>query len=218
MVPVPPPGPAARGPAPGPGGAQPPLPGSGSRGQAAGSPAVAAMARLLPARGLGAPDGLTPDVITSGQADDDWDADADLARLLDDIDSGREQVPPDDDGQRPAVMFTLGQAADVDPAELAAMAGPDGLAGEVFTQQRPAGAPRPGPLLAILAENAAEDLGALSGNQLLGLVSAARRLQNRAEYLELSAVAEFTRRARAAYRASAAGGGTASSPPRGHRR
>jgi hypothetical protein len=52
----------------------------------------------------------------------------------------------------------------------------------------------PGPELAALAEQAAADLGGLSDDGVLGLVSAARRLANRAEYLELAAVAEFTAR------------------------
>jgi hypothetical protein len=146
---------------------------------------------------------VPPSAAAPGPDGDDWDADADMARLLDDIDSGREQIPPEDE-QPPAVMFTLGEAADVDPAGLAVMAGPYGLGGQLFAQLRPAAVMRPGPLLAALAENAADDLDALTGDELLGVVSAARRLQNRAEYLELAAVAEFTRRAQAAYAASVA--------------
>src|SRR5215469_6768215 len=140
-----------------------------------------------------------------GDDGDGWDADAELARWIEDIDAGREQIPPQD-RPRPAVMFTLGEAADVDPGELAVMAGPAGLGGQLFGQQRPAEALRPGPLLAVLAENAAENLERLSGDELLGLVAAARRNRNRAECLELAAVAEFAGRARAAYAASVAAG------------
>src|SRR5262249_40370738 len=88
----------------------------------------------------------------------------------------------------------LGEAGGVDLAGLAAMAGPDGLGGEAFAQDRAADVLRPGPVLAALTEQAAGELGRLTDNQLLGAVSAARRLAARAEYLELSAVAEFTRR------------------------
>jgi len=125
-------------------------------------------------------------------ADDDWDADADLARFLEDIEAGRAQIPEETRG--PEVTFSVGETGDVDPAVLAAMAGPDGLGGQCFATDKAADVMRPGPLLSALAEQAAQDPGALSADELLGLVSAARRLQNRAEYLELTAVAEFTRR------------------------
>src|SRR5262249_33374331 len=98
----------------------------------------------------------------------------------------------------------LGEAGGVDLAGLAAMAGPDGLGGEAFAQDRAADVLRPGPVLAALTEQAAGDLGRLSDNQLLGAVSAARRLANRAEYLELSAIAEFTRRRQEQFEASKA--------------
>jgi hypothetical protein len=82
----------------------------------------------------------------------------------------------------------------VDLAGLAALLGPDGLGGEVFAQDRSADAMRPGPILAALTEQAAGDLGRLTYNQVMGAMSAARRLAARAAYLELTAVAEFTRR------------------------
>ncbi len=64
---------------------------------------------------------------------------------------------------------------------------------------------RPGPLLAVLTEQAAEDPAGLGDDELLGMVSAARRLANRAQYLELAGIAEFTRRRAAQYAASVAG-------------
>ena len=97
-------------------------------------------------------------------------------------------------GQSPACTVSLGEACNVDLGELAAMTGPDGLAGETFAQGRAADAMRPGPVLSALTERAAEESRRLTDNALLGLVSAARRAQARAEYLELAAVAEFTRR------------------------
>jgi hypothetical protein len=72
--------------------------------------------------------------------------------------------------------------------------GPDGPAWRAFEQDQAADTMAPGPELAALAEQAAADLGGLSDDGVLGLVSAARRLANRAEYLELAAVAEFTAR------------------------
>jgi hypothetical protein len=136
---------------------------------------------------------------------DDWDPEAEQARFIADLDAGRRRIPEEREIEsRPPVTISLGDAADVDPAELAVMLGPDGLGGEVFAQDRPADALRPGPLLAALTERAAADLGRLTDDQVLGAVSAARRLAARAEYLELTAVAEFTRRQDARYAAAVA--------------
>ena len=74
------------------------------------------------------------------------------------------------------------------------MLGPDGLGGEVFARDRTADVMRPGPVLAALTEQAAGDLARLTDDQVVGAMSAARRLAARAAWLELAAVAEFTRR------------------------
>src|SRR5215472_8288936 len=146
----------------------------------------------------------------AGDGDEDFDADADLARFLADVDAGLIPIPPEVPESLagipagPAVWFTLGEAADVDPAELAVMAGPAGLGGQVFASDRAADAMRPGPLLSILAEQAGQDRAVLSDDELMGLVSAARRLQARAEYLELAGIAEFTRRRQAQHDAAVA--------------
>jgi hypothetical protein len=147
-----------------------------------------------------------------GSPADDWDGDAEMAAFLADIEAGRVSVPEPWEIEGPAATISLGDAADVDLAELAAMVGPDGLGGDRFTQGNTADVMRPGPVLAALAEQAARDLAALTDNQLLGAVSAARRLANRAEYLELAAVAEFTRR-----RAEQLAASTARKDPRGCR-
>jgi hypothetical protein len=135
--------------------------------------------------------------------DDDFDMDAEMTRFLADIEAGRERIP-DPWEEVPACAVSLGEAAGGDLAGLAAMAGPDGLGGEAFAKDKAADAMRPGPVLSALTEQAAGSLEALSDNQLLGTMSAARRLQNRAEYLELRATAEFTRRSAAAFEASRA--------------
>jgi Domain of unknown function (DUF222) len=154
-------------PAPGPDGDEPPSPGGAAR------------------------DG-TP--LPGGDGDDDFDAEADLARSVAEVDSGQVPVPSEEDLRGPAVMFTLGEAADVDPVVLGKMAGPDGLGGQGFAQEQVADALRPGPLLAALTEEAARDVRVLSDDELLGMVQSARRLQNRAEYLELAGIAEFAAR------------------------
>ena len=127
--------------------------------------------------------------------DDDRDSDAEMARYLADIEAGREQVP--EPWESPACTVSLGEAADVDPAELAGAVFAEGHCGDVMG---------PGPVLAALTEQAAGDVAALSDDELLGAAAAARRLAARAEYLELTAVAEFGRRRDAACAASKAAG------------
>ncbi|MFY9847620.1 MAG: DUF222 domain-containing protein, partial [Trebonia sp.] len=139
------------------------------------------------------PDGEQPP--PGGPArDDDWDGDAEMAAYIADLDAGRARIPEEWEVEGPAATIGLGDAADVDLVELAAMVGPDGLGGEVFARDRTADAMRPGPVLAALTEQAAGDLGRLTDNQVIGAMFAARRLAARAAWLELTAVAEFTRR------------------------
>ena len=126
--------------------------------------------------------------------EDDWDGDAEMAAYIADLDAGRARIPEEWEIEGPAATIGLGDAADVDLAELAAMVGPDGLGGEVFARDRSADAMRPGPVLSALTEQATGDLGRLTDNQVLGAMSAAGRLAARAQYLRLRAVAEFTRR------------------------
>jgi hypothetical protein len=64
----------------------------------------------------------------------------------------------------------------------------------VFSQDGAVAAPAPGPELTALTGEAVASLGQLDDGQLLGVGSAARRLQAHAGYLELMAVAEFARR------------------------
>src|SRR5215469_18293805 len=181
-------------------GEQPPQPADPARdGAAPESAAPNGTADGAPLTGA-APGGAAP----GGAAADDYDVDADLARLLEDVDAGRVQVPSEEELQGPEVMFAFGESADVDPAVLAVMAGPDGLGGQAFSRQAAGDALRPGPLLAALAENAAADLAGLDDDALLGLISAARRLASRAEFLELAGTAEFTARRQAQHAASAA--------------
>ena len=172
-------------PGPGPDGEQPP-PGTPARDETAGGP--------------------------GGVPEDDWDGDAEMAAYIADLDAGRARIPEEWEVEGPAATISLGDAADVDLAELAALLGPDGLGGEVFARDRSADAMRPGPVLAALTEQAAGGLARLTDNQVLGAMAAARRLAARAAYLELAAVAEFTRRREAQLEAA-----TAAKVPRGCR-
>jgi hypothetical protein len=120
---------------------------------------------------------------------DRWvgDLDAHLARLL------KECAP-----EAPPASFDAGDAPDVDLAALAAMRGPDGLGGDavsaLFGQDQAADVLPAGPVLCTLTEQAVSDLAALSDDQLTGALSAARRLESRAAYLQTVAIAEFARR------------------------
>jgi hypothetical protein len=130
--------------------------------------------------------------------EDDFDADAEMARWVADIEAGRERIPEEWELDGSAVSLSLGDARDLDPALLAAILGPDGLGGQalspVFGQGKAADALRPGPVLAALTEQAVADLAVLSDDQLTGALHAARRLENRAAYLQTMTIAEFGRR------------------------
>ena len=129
---------------------------------------------------------------------DDFDLDAGIDRWVAGIDAGGWRVPGEWELAGPTVSVSLGDATDLDPALLAAMCGADGLGGEAlsaaFGQDKAADVLHPGPVLCALTEQAVSDLAALSDNQLAGALSAARRLENRAAYLQNVAIAEFARR------------------------
>jgi hypothetical protein len=115
------------------------------------------------------------------------------------IAAGRDEKPPEpSEIEGPAVSLSLGDATDIDPAMLAAICGPEGLGGDglgpQFGQDAAADVLRPNPVLAALTEQACSDLSRLTDNQLIGALRAARRLENRAHYLQTQAIAEFARR------------------------
>jgi hypothetical protein len=134
---------------------------------------------------------------------DDWDQDAEMASYLADIEAGRAEEPGPWDS--PACTVSLGEACDVDPAVLGA-GGTVGAAGAAFAEGRAGDGLAPGPVLAALTGQAAEDMAGLSDDALLGAVSAAWRLAAWAEFLELKAVAEFGRRRGIACEAAKAAG------------
>ncbi len=75
-----------------------------------------------------------------------------------------------------------------------------------FVQDGPADTLAPGALLAALTEAAFADATCLDDNELTGALEAARRLRNRAHYLETLAVAELARRRAAQYEEDKANG------------
>ena len=83
-----------------------------------------------------------------GVPEDDFDADAEMARWVADIEAGRERIPEEWELDGSAVSLSLADACDLDPALLAAILGPDGLGGQAlgpaFGQGRAADALPPG--------------------------------------------------------------------------
>jgi hypothetical protein len=140
-----------------------------------------------------------------GEPARDWAEEDDryLNWLTAEVDAGRIEPPPEDEPP-PGVTVSLGEAGDVGLEELAAMT--QALSGTGFAQDQAADVMPPGPVLGALTSQAVEDVASLDDDELLGVVSAARRQQTRAEYEELAAVAEFARRREAQYEASKARG------------
>jgi Domain of unknown function (DUF222) len=142
--------------------------------------------------------------------DPEWDAY--VAWREREIAAGRVEKPPEPwEIESPAVLLSLGDATDIDPAMLAAICGPDGLGGDAlgpqFGQDAAADVLRPNPVLAALTEQACTDLSRLTDNQLIGALHAARRLENRAHYLQTRTIAEFARRRLEEFETAKARGG-----------
>jgi hypothetical protein len=108
------------------------------------------------------------------------------------IKAGRLTPPEEEERPRGPVVFP-GPVTDADPGL---------LSGRGFAQDGPAESLAPGPVLAALAENAAADPAALTNNERLGVVSAARRQQAHEAWLELTMIADFILDNRARLRAS----------------
>jgi hypothetical protein len=101
-------------------------------------------------------------------------------------DAEPDGFPPDEDAPGPeqGLFITL-------PAEHLTLAG--------FCQGGASDTMAPGPLLATVMHTVTgEDGSGLAGcsdDQLLGIISAARRIQSRSAWTEMAAIAEFARRA-----------------------
>jgi hypothetical protein len=98
----------------------------------------------------------------------------------------------------------------MDPELLTAMGGPDGLGGQAvsaaFRQDKAADVLRPGPVLAALTAQTAADPAALTDDELVGALQAARRLANHADYQQTIVIAEYARRRQAQFEAAIAAG------------
>jgi hypothetical protein len=139
--------------------------------------------------------------------DDDFDVDTDFdeftAWLDREVAAGRNPIPP----ERPTgqgISLSLGEDDGIDPDLLAAVCG-TGL-GPQFGQATAADVLPPGPVLAALTETAVADVSRLSDGQLIGVLQAARRQENREAWKKSLVIAEFARRRTAEFEAAAARG------------
>jgi hypothetical protein len=127
-----------------------------------------------PVQGAGSP-------VVDSRADQDFD---EWAAWLDrEVGAGRDPVPPERAFAAQGISVSLGDAVDIDPGLLAAMCGPEGLGGDglgpQFAQDAAADALPPGPVLAALTEAAVCDVTQMTDDQLVGVLRAARRQENR---------------------------------------
>ena len=142
--------------------------------------------------------------------DDARDFDEWVAWVDREIAAGRDPIPPERMLDTQGISISLGDAADVDRELLAAMCGPRGLGGEglgpQFAQDAAADVLRPGPVLAALTEDAVRDVASLSDSQLIGILRAACRQENREAWKKTLVIAEFARRREAEVTAAEARG------------
>ena len=127
-----------------------------------------------------------PDPAGDGQEpgawpEDDWDAEAAMDARLAEVEAGRYEVPPE--GPVEGLFICL-------PLEDTDVAG--------FARDGAMDTTLPGPLLAaavhaVTGEDG-QGLAALSDDQLIGVISAARRMESRTAWTQMAAVREFAAR------------------------
>jgi hypothetical protein len=155
--------------------------------------------------GLGPVGGPSPDPETDRGFDEDFD---EWTAWLDrEVAAGRDPVPPERVTEAEGISVSVGHADGIDPGLLAAICGPDsdGL-GSQFGQDAAADVLPPGPVLAALTEAAVADATRLSDSQLIGVLQAARRQENREAWKKALVIAEFARRRAAEFEAAAVAG------------
>ena len=146
--------------------------------------------------------------VTASPADSDFD---EWAAWLDrEVAAGRDPAPLERVLAGEGISLSLGDAVDFDPELLAAMCGPQGLGGEglgaQFAQDGTADPLAPSPVLAALTETTVADVTGLTDDQLIGVLRAARRQENREAWKKALVIAEFARRRTAEFEAAKARG------------
>ena len=122
--------------------------------------------------------------------------------------AGRDPFPPER-VLAEGTSISIGDAEGIDPELLAALSGSgyvSGGLGPQFGQGAEADLLPPGPVLTALTEAAVADVTQLSDNQLVGVLQAARRQENREAWKKALVIAEFARRRAAEYDAAIARG------------
>jgi uncharacterized protein DUF222 len=160
-----------------------------------------------PDRGAGTAQGTGGPIVDSA-ADDDFD---EWAAWLDrEVAAGRDPAPRERDSAAEGISISLGDAVDFDPELLAAMCGPQSLGGEglgtQFAEDAAADVLSPSPVLAALTESAVAEVTRLTDDQLIGVLRAARRQENREAWKKALVIAEFARRRAAEFKAAEARG------------
>lgn len=149
--------------------------------------------------------GTGPSAEPAAQCAFDQDFDEWTAWLDREVAAGRNPVPPERTAQ--GISVGLGDADGVDPGLLAAICDPDsdGLSPQ-FGQGAAADVLPPDPVLAALTEAAVADVTRLSDSQLMGVLQAARRQENREAWKKALVIAEFARRRQGEFDAATARG------------
>jgi hypothetical protein len=181
----------------------------------------------------GWPDGADP-----GTDFDEW-----VAWLDREAAAGRDPVPPERAQSARGIHVSLGDAGEIDPGLVSAVCGTGGEGGGAdeggpgsqgkslghdeakhsgrdetgtgagFAQGATADVLPPGPVLAALTEAAVADVTRLTDDQLIGVLQAARRQENREAWKKTLVIAEFARRREAEFSQAAALGGPARCRP-----
>lgn len=142
-------------------------------------------------------------------AEGDADFDEFTAWLDREAAAGRDPFPTGCVSESHGVTVSFGVNDGIDPELLAAVCGidPGGSGpGPWFAQGAAADVLPPGPALAALTEAAVGDVSRLSDNQLIGVLQAARRQENREAWKKALVIAEFARRRAAELAAATARG------------
>jgi hypothetical protein len=169
------------------------------------SPPDPPASREIPINDLGPVGGPSPDPETDRGFDEDFD---EWTAWLDrEVAAGRDPVPPERVAEAEGISVSVGHADGIDPGLLAAICGPDSdELGSQFGQDAAADVLPPGPVLAALTEAAVADVTRLSDSQLIGVLQAARRQENREAWKKALVIAEFARRRAAEFEAAAVAG------------
>ena len=152
--------------------------------------------------------GSFPDTSLYANAAADAEFDEFTAWLDREVAAGRNPFPPER-ALTQGISVSLGPGDGIDQELLGAVCGTDESGVELgaqFSQGAAADALPPSPVLAALTEETVPDMRRLSDNQLIGVLQAAQRQENREAWKKALVIAEFARRRAAEFEAAKARG------------